>query len=45
MCQFHFFADADTDYCLSLFADANANSKFCADADIGFLNEFSMLNY
>ena len=48
-----FFADVDTDYCLSRFADAdadaNANSKFCADAftdaDSSFLNEFPILIY
>ena len=53
ICRFYFFAVADTDgdYCLSLFADADANadSIFCAaadtDADSSFLNKFPIIIY
>ena len=43
MYRFLFFAD--TDYRLSLLAVANVYSKFCAEADSSFLDEFSVLNY
>ena len=45
MRRFHLFADANSygDYCSSLFADAD--SKFCVNADSSLLEEFPKFNH